>query len=241
MAEDSGSLPDGSLREHACVDATELAANLALAVADVLRAAIATRGAAFFAVSGGRSPAEFLRLLVKQSLDWTAVTVTLVDERWVDPSSADSNERLLRETLLAGTAGITLIPLKRDTVVADDSVGPLQRDLADLPLPFDVIVLGMGDDGHTASLFPGAVGIEAAMDPDAGALVVAIQPPAAAHQRMSLTLRALLHSRHLFLQFQGKAKMLVYRRARAGASPFELPIAAVLNQNKVPVDVYWAH
>jgi 6-phosphogluconolactonase len=221
-------------------DAAAAAAALAEDVAAMLQAGIAARGRASLALSGGTSPVPFLHALSALPLPWAQVGVTLVDERWVPPSSEDSNEGLLRKHLLRGAAAAAqFVPLK--TAAADPAQAVAERGsaLGALAHPFDALVLGMGEDGHTASLFPGAEGVDAALDPQGAAHLVAVTPPAAAHRRLSFTLAAILDARQVYLQIQGAGKMEVYRRALSGADLAVLPpIARVLRNGVTPVRVY---
>jgi 6-phosphogluconolactonase len=226
------------LEEHSFADAESAAHWLASAIAARLRSAVDARGAASLLVSGGRSPIALLRALSQQPLGWDKVRVSLVDERWVDPASADSNERLVRDYLLQAQArAAQFVPLKNAAADARSGVAAATQALQSLPRPFDVVVLGMGEDGHTASLFPGAAGLAAALDPAGKPVLCAIDPPSAPNPRISLTLAALLDARWLCLPIQGAAKHAVYRRARADADPQALPVAGVLNQDRVPVCV----
>jgi len=214
---------------------------LADAVAADLAAAIEAGRPASLVVSGGRSPVPFFEALAARTLPWRAVSVTLADERWVDPASADSNEALVRAHLLRGPAtAARWVALKGPEATARDGLeGAAKRVLA-LSRPFDVTVLGMGEDGHVASLFPGATGLERALDPAASPLLAAIDPPAAPHPRISLTLAALLSSRRIVVLISGDRKRAVIERAAAGGDPHDLPIAAVLAQTRVPVEVVWS-
>lgn len=227
-------------REHIFDDSTALAQALALAVAEKLRAAIAARGCASLVVSGGRSPIPFFHILSAQALDWSKVWVTLADERWVPPSSPDSNERLVRGNLLAGAAAAAhWVPLKSPLALTAQGLAESGAAIAGMPRPFDCVVLGMGEDGHTASLFPGSAALQA--DGTAWLAAVAVPPPPNVLQpRITMTLSALLASRQIFLSIAGDSKWRVYRRALNGAAPLELPIAAILGQREVPVDVYWS-
>jgi 6-phosphogluconolactonase len=223
--------------EHIFGDARSAATDLAERVGRVLDDAIGTRGMATIALSGGRSPRPVLEALATAAIDWSKVTITLVDERWVDPGDADSNERLVRETLLQGAASAArFVPMKNDA--ADPYAGQpaCERALRALDWPLDIVMLGMGDDGHSASLFPQAKELVEGLTTQA--LTLAVTPPAAPHARMSMTRHAILSSRHIFLQIGGPAKKAVYDRAREGGSAEELPIRAALCQKTVPVEVW---
>ncbi|KAB2900224.1 MAG: 6-phosphogluconolactonase [Dokdonella sp.] len=221
---------------HEFGDGAALASALAQAVAADLRTAIAARGCARLVVSGGRTPQAFLTALARQALDWPRVIVTLADERWLPPDHPRSNERLLRSTLLQGAAAAArFVPLYRDLPVAS-AVAQLERELAHAGLPFDVVVLGMGLDGHTASLFADADGLAAALDPQGVARVMLLQAPSAGEPRMTLTLRALASSRRLYLHIEGAAKRELYESPRLAGSP----LATVLATVRAPVAVYWA-
>ena len=220
-------------------DAAASAEALAQDIAAALREGLRNRARASLVLSGGRSPLPFLHALARQPLEWLHVYLTLVDERWVDAGSPDSNELLLRQHLLSGPAADAhFVPLKTADPTPEQAVPERSRALADLPRPFDAVVLGMGEDGHTASLFPGAAATAAALDPQGQAVLTAVQPLTAPHPRLSFTLAGLLDARGIYLQIQGDAKRRVYEQARSDAAASSLPIAAVLRQTRVPVYVY---
>jgi 6-phosphogluconolactonase len=186
-------------------------------VAGRLAAGLTARGRASLVATGGRSPGGVYDRLARTPLDWGKVTVTLSDERQVAETSADSNARLVRERLLVGEAArAAFLPLTP------------QADLA-AAAPFDATLLGMGEDGHIASLFPGDPNLAQALDPVGEAWWVEVPaglgtPPVA---RISLTLLALLASRAILLLINGPAKRHVLDRALAGAN---LPVAALLRR-----------
>lgn len=228
-----------SLAEHRHDSAAAATAALADAITDRLRTALTARGAASLVVSGGKSPVPLFARLRTIPLDWSRVWITLADERWVTPTSPDSNERLLREHLLRDAAADTrFVPLKSAFDTAAAGLSAAAAALAAMPRPFDVVVLGMGEDGHTASLFPGAEGLAAALALDGTARLAAITPPAAAHPRITLTLAALLDARCLMLALSGAAKRAVYEQARAAPDALRWPVSAVLAQTRVPVEVW---
>lgn len=223
--------------EHLFIDGTLAAADMARRVAFILDDAISARGVASIALSGGRSPRPVLEALAQARIDWDKVVVTLVDERWVEPDHADSNERLVRETLLQGNAAkARFIGMKNDAADAYAGQPACESAFTQLPWPLDIVLLGMGEDGHTASLFPQAKELGDGLS--STALTLAVTPPAAPHQRMSLTAKAILSSRHIFLQIGGPVKKAVYDRAMAGGAVEDLPIRVALNQHDVSVEVW---
>jgi len=207
-----------------------LAEALAAAVAENLRRGVIERGAATLVVSGGNTPRRFLETLARETLPWAQTTITLADERWVPPDHARSNERLLRETLLRGAAATArFVPLYRAAPTPDSAIAQIEADLDALSLPFDVVVLGMGTDGHCASLFPGADNLAEAMQADGTKRVLPMRAPAAEEPRITLTLAALTQARAMYLHIEGAQKRAVLEQALAGTAPFtQAPVAEVL-------------
>jgi len=207
----------------------ELADAAAAAVARQLSQGLSDRGRASLVGTGGRSPGPVYDRLSRLDLDWAHVAVTLSDERHVDVESPNSNARLLRERLFVGPAAAAqFLPLT-------DYAEPALQKL----MPFDAVMLGMGEDGHVASLIPGSPVMDQAMDPHGQALTAESpqgfgSPPVA---RITLTLSALLQSRAIFLLIAGEAKRQVIAQAQAGA---DLPVRAILQQDRVPVRIFWA-
>ncbi len=213
---------------------------LAQAIGTELAGALARRAAASLVVSGGRTPAAMFAQLAQQPIEWERVQVTLADERWVGVDDPASNEALVRAALLRERASTAqLIGMKNDAPTPAAGADATWRSIDAMAQPFDVVILGMGDDGHTASLFPGSDGLAAALDPAAAPACVAMRPPAAAHARLSLNLAALLRARRICIQICGAGKWQVYQRALAAGPIEELPVRAILHQQSVPVDVYW--
>lgn len=226
---------------HRFSDPALLATALARTAAAELGSALSARGRATLAVSGGNTPKAFLQALSRQPLDWARVAVTLVDERWVPDSDARSNARMVRSHLLQGAAvAAHFLPLYRPTEMPEAALPELEQALRDLPLPLDVAVLGMGEDGHTASFFPGGDLLEQALDPDGCSAVLPMRAPGAGEPRITLSLPVLLAARRLYLHIEGAGKREVLERALAvGAKTTALPIARVLAWRKGAVDTYW--
>lgn len=209
---------------------------LAAAIAADLNHAVETIGRAVLAVSGGRSPIALFQRLAQTDVTWRRVTVTLVDERMVPAEHADSNARLVREHLLQGRASeATFLPLVSHP---EDEALSIAEACRAFTWP-TVAVLGMGDDGHTASLFPDAQELDAGLDLHQQQAIIGVTPPAAPHRRLSMTRVALLKCDKLYLAIQGEGKRAVYERA-CQAPDRRWPISYFLNQSETPLDVYWA-
>jgi 6-phosphogluconolactonase len=222
-------------------DIEALSRALADQIAASLRTAIATRGLASLVVSGGKSPTRLFELLRAEELDWSAVCVALADERWVDPLDPASNEKLVRDVLLKGPAAkARFLGLKNAAPTPDMGAVSAWETFARVPRPFDAVVLGMGDDGHTASLFPGSPNLPSALNPAAVAGCVGMRSPVAPHPRLSLNLSALLDSRRIAVLITGDAKWRTYLAACAPGPVQEMPVRAVLRQTRTPVEVMWS-
>jgi 6-phosphogluconolactonase len=222
-------------------DAATLAEQLAGALAAGLAQAIAQRGQASLVVSGGKSPLKMFQSLSARPLDWSRVSIALADERWVAPTEAGSNEKFVRDNLLRGPAAAARFAgLKNAAPSPDLGAVSAWETFARVPRPFDITVLGMGDDGHTASLFPGSPNLPAALNPSAAAGCIGMWAPTEPHARLSLNLSALLDSRLIYVFISGEDKLRTFTAA-SGAGPVEaMPLRAVLRQDHTPVEVVWA-
>ena len=223
--------------------AARLYLDLADMIARRLDAAVRQRGRASIVVSGGSTPGALYDLLCKASLPWDRVEITTSDERWVPTGAEGSNEKLVRDHLLkdsASNARFTGLRTAHETPTLAQC--ETHQRVSTLPRPFDVTLVGMGSDGHTASLYPNAPGLAEALDLEREALTAAVNPSEAegSNLRLSLTLRALLDSRLIVILIRGDQKLAVYRAALAGTDIFETPIRALIHQTKTPVEVWWA-
>lgn len=227
----------GTLDIRSFPDPDALASALAGKVADGLRAAILARGRATLAVSGGTTPIRFFQCLSAIELDWKQVTVTLADERFVPPSSDRSNEKLARENMLVGgAAAAAFVPLYSHIADVSDAAKKASQAISALGLPLDIVVLGMGTDGHTASLFADATDAEALLTATPGPTVLPVQAPSAGEPRLTLSLETIATARALFLHIEGAEKRAVLE----SAADRNLPIAAVIKAAQMPVATYWA-
>lgn len=207
------------------------AASAALAgrIAAVLTDAVARRGVASLAVPGGTTPGEFLTSLGEQPVDWSRVTVLLTDERWVAPDHPRSNTALVDRTLGARGRPYRWYPLWRDGVALHEAVAALEADAGAVPWPLDAAVLGMGDDGHVASLFPGdETGYECASARFAAVLGPGAEP------RVSLSAAQLAQAREVYLLLRGAARLDVLERALDS----DLPVARLVAARHGRVHVY---
>jgi 6-phosphogluconolactonase len=226
-------------KEYPSMDA--LAREAAGRIARHLARALDERGIASLVVSGGRTPTKLFEQLSTQDIDWRRVCLALTDERWVEPSEPGSNEKLVRDFLLKNKAAdARFAGLKNAAPSPDLGAVSAWQTFARVPRPFDVTVLGMGDDGHTASLIPGSPNLCIALNPNATAGCVGMWSPVAPHPRLSLNLSALLDSRRVLIVMEGEGKRRAYEAANHAGAVEEMPIRAVLRQQQTPVEVLWA-
>ena len=226
---------------HIFDDGGALAESLAEAVASILSAAIAERGQAFIAVSGGSTPKRFFEALSGKAIDWAKVTVTLVDERFVEPDNERSNEKLVKDNLLVDAASAAHFePLYYPTASAEEAAAAASRQTASIGCPFDVVVLGMGGDGHTASFFPGGSRLSEALDAATPRGVMTMQAEGAGEPRLTFTFSSLQDARLLVLHIEGDGKRDVLAKAEAPGDEAEMPVRAILRRAAAPLQIYWA-
>jgi 6-phosphogluconolactonase len=214
---------------------------LAINVAGILSKAIALRGKASIAVSGGSTPKGFFKALSQIDLPWKNVTITLADERWVDINDDASNTKLVHENLLQNNAKqANFFHLKQGKELVTETLVDLNVAAKALLLPLDVLILGMGEDGHTASLFPCSEQIEAGLSLDNSDALMKVVPQTAPHQRITFTFSHLIQSDNIFLHVVGEGKQRVLAQANADNNLLEMPIRAFLQNPDVNTQVYWA-
>lgn len=242
---------------HEAVDSQALAVDLAQYVATVLQEEIDRNASASLIVSGGSTPAPVFRCLAKSDIQWERVSVSLADERWVPPGHPDSNESLVRDTLLVDNARVAgFVSLYRNHSEPADAIAAVTRDVDAMAHPFTVTLLGMGGDGHTASLFPDAPAdqlreaMQLKSDGQLPARVAVLNPPSVDQIRISLTRSALLNSAYRVLHITGHNKSDVLARAMSESTiegeaipaytPGFKPVIGLLAPQSEKATVYWS-
>jgi 6-phosphogluconolactonase len=217
--------------------AESLDIDLSQRIGQLLTQSITENGCASIAVSGGRTPIGLFEELSKLNLDWSKVELALVDERWVDAKNEDSNELLVRRHLIKNKATqIKFFPIKNTANSAKEGQLLYEQALQKVKLPFDVIVLGMGDDGHTASLFPCCKELSQAMDPDNQQKCIVTKPKNAPYERISLTFSTISKAKNLFLHLRGSSKLRTFELAMTLKDSNKMPIYAFTEQS---LEIYW--
>jgi 6-phosphogluconolactonase len=226
-----------SYRMHTYANAEILTRELGNTIIALLHKALASREIAKLVVSGGRTPAKLFNYLSMQILAWERVVITLADERCVAPDNEDSNARLVHKELIRDKADTAhFIPLFHENLSIDQSLNKVNNDLQALGKPYDVVVLGMGEDGHTASIFPEATNLSELLDEQSPSDCLHTDPVTVSPQRISQTRQSLLNTEQLILHLSGQKKQAVF----LGAIESEAyPIQHFVHQERVPLDVYY--
>ncbi len=224
---------------HTYSSSAELAKALANEVGSRLYDGIAAHGSANLVVSGGSTPLRFFAELSEYDLDWAKVQVVLADERWVRSDHERSNAALVKQNLLRNHARNALFaPLYSERLTAESAAQELASALSEMDRPFDAVILGMGGDGHTASLFPDAPELGLALGDSADAAIV-LTPASQPERRVSLTPQVLTNTEFLVLHIEGAEKRRVFERALQDGKEAELPVRAILRNDNQQAQVYW--
>lgn len=230
-----------SARLHEFTDGAALAEGLADRVAAQLAEAVAARGKATIAVSGGSTPKAFFKALCTRDIDWAKVTITLVDERFVPADNPRSNHLLVADNLLQGNAkAANFLPLYRNAGSAEEAATIVSMDAGALGHPFDVVILGMGTDGHTASFFPGGSKLAEAISAQTPRGLITMEAEGAGETRLTFTFASLQDARLLVLHIEGQGKKDVLAAATSDGPEEDMPIRAILRRAATPLDIYWA-
>ncbi|KQY54824.1 6-phosphogluconolactonase [Lysobacter sp. Root494] len=229
--------------EHVYVDADALAAALSARLENIVREAIAERGQAMLVLAGGRTPFPAYRALASRDVDWSRVVLMPTDERCVPHDHPACNLREMRSAF-AQAEGVRFASLTTEDGDPDRSGTQARAMLSRHAADFDAVVLGMGNDAHTASLFPGAVDLAAALDPQGAGDACRIDPqplpPEAPFPRVTLTAARLLRARSLHLAITGEGKHAMLREAQASQDALRYPVAAILHAPGADVHIHWS-
>ncbi len=231
------------------VDPQSLAENLAGELVVQISNAIDVKGRAVIALSGGSTPKPLFKALSEHDIEWDKVIITLVDERWVPESHELSNAAFMKKHLLDSLPTQTrFVPLYQeaqsvqasfDLVLADYQAATGAPE-AEPVTSFDIVILGMGGDGHTASFFPDADNIDELVAIDAKAPLLTCSSPSTQVERITWSLPTLLNTTFLALHFTGSGKLDVFDAAVSGGALEELPIRSAIFQTRTPLNVYYA-
>lgn len=229
-----------NIKEFKFEDKNELLEHLKENIIMSLSEGIKTNNKASMLLSGGTTPGPLYKIMSQTDLEWEKVFFAPTDERWVEPDHSDSNEKLIRETLIQNQAyKAHYIGLKTPSTTPDMGQIESEELIDKMPRPFDIVLLGMGTDGHTASLFPGVKDAIKAMDENNDQLCAAIKRGDGEVDRMTMTLNCLLNSKKVILFFYGNEKIAVYEKAKK-VKTLSLPVSYLLHQNKTPIELYWS-
>ena len=225
--------------EHFFLEQKELIDTLSSKIIDNLQEAIQNKGRASLLVSGGSTPKPLFEKLSSFDIPWDKVKIALCDERWIDKNHKDSNEKLVRDSLLVNFAAkAQFISMYQEYLDIEDAQDVCSDIYEKELFPFDVLILGMGNDGHTASLFPNNIKLKEALETTKG-FCICMKPDTAPYERMSLTKTAILSATNIYLHFEGVEKQNVYKKVLEGASSNDMPVSAILNQDKKKIEVYY--
>jgi len=217
----------------------ELIEQLSQRIIKNLEEAILKNGKATLLVSGGNTPKPLFEKLSSINIDWEKVVVGLCDERWVSTKHKDSNELFVKSILLKNFARkAQFVPLFQENLLIEDAQEFCSQTVANKLFPFDVVILGMGTDGHTASLFPNNVKLKEALSLDNENLCISMEPEFAPHKRMSLTRSAILGACNIYLHFEGEEKQKIFEKVLEGMDINKMPISSIINQSIKSIEVY---
>jgi len=229
------------VKRHDYASREDLAKALALSVSSVLADGIETHGSAVLVVSGGSTPAMFFAQLSQCEIPWDKVSIVLVDERIVPPDHDRANAKLVADKLMINRAAAAHFePFAVDAATPEECATLSGAQLEQLTRHIDVLILGMGTDGHTASFFPGGDNLTAALDLEGKASVIPMRAQGAGEPRLTLTLPTVLDARFLALHIEGAEKQSVLQEALSGGDAYQMPIRAVFQNTKKPIEIFWA-
>ena len=229
------------MRFHEFDSREALAEALANRIGDALATAVEENGKAALAVSGGSTPELLFKVLSGRDIDWEKITVTLVDERFVEPANPRSNMGFVARLLLQDKAAhAKFLPLHDGSAdTPEEAIAIAEKEIGSLGA-IDVCVLGMGTDGHTASFFPGGNNLAEAVDPNTKHLVLEMTAPGAGEERLTLTLPVIAAANNLILHIEGEEKRQVLEKAKKAGPTEEMPVRSILSSADEKLEIYWA-
>lgn len=221
------------IQRQNCASLKQLAADFADYTGSIIQKKLSQNQKASLVVPGGNTPRHYLPILGQQPLQWRNVMVTLSDERWVDTKTAASNERLVTEHFLTYMPeAASFVGLKTHHSSPSLAIDTVHKRLAILPLPFNLTVLGLGEDGHIASLFPG---MNPGMEDDR--LCCAVEPPIVPTPRISLTLKALSNSQKIVIVVTGIAKRRLIDKLTSAPDP-QIPFVWLMQHTNASIIIF---
>lgn len=234
---------------HEFGEQNQLVSELANVIQSEIKLSIEKNGRAIVAVSGGSTPKPLFIELAQRDIDWAKVIITLVDERWVSSEHPLSNAAFLDKHLLSALpSAVSFVSLYHDAVDCESSLQFVLEHYCEVtgssihsPAPFDVVILGMGNDGHTASFFPDAENIADLVDPNSAQFLHSCTSPTTQVPRVTWSLSQLLSTQKLILHIVGEAKNTVFQTALKDSDAIELPIRSVIFQELSSLQVYYAN
>lgn len=210
-------------------------------ISSSLQEDILKSGAASLLVSGGSTPVPMFELLSQQDIEWDKVFISLVDERWVPNDHQDQNGSMVLSNLIQNKAkSAHFVPLVHDSENEVKNLAMARVAVTELPRPFSVVVLGMGNDGHTASLFPDAPELIGGMDLSSNEDLISTHPKSAPHSRITFTRKSLLDANCLMLHIHGMEKHRVLEAAKRESQFSNYPITGFIHQVKSELKIYWS-
>lgn len=221
--------------------AAEMAEAVAGDIAFIAESALDARGQALLALAGGKTPVAAYEALAKTKLDWKRITIIPTDDRLVAPTDALSNVAMLAKIFIP--KGARVLPIASAATDPQLAGNAAEARLSDLHWPPDLVLLGVGADGHTASILPGP-DLEGALEAPKGRRAVGVRPdplpPEAPVARVTLTRGAILSARTLMLALTGADKRKVVEKAIKEGAKSAYPIGRVLAKAEQPIDIHWS-
>lgn len=229
-----------NISNHLFENRGQLAVNLTDEIISRLSQAIDEKGQALLAVSGGSTPKQLFKELSTRALAWDKVVVVLVDERYVSPDDPRSNEKLVRENLAVGEASaVNILGFWMDDYAIHEAMNALDNKLQNMN-NFDVVILGMGLDGHTASFFPDGNNLTEAINPSCSKAILDMEAKGAGEPRLTITLPQIMKAHFHVLHIEGDEKHKVLQQAMSEKTDQILPIRSVVEAVELPIHLYWA-